>query len=271
MKKIQRGSAAGSYVFFILVVIIIAGVGIIGGLHPAMSPNSGEEVNIVSPTSGATYNNLQLKTFGYVTIAPSPTLTDVSIPSSGQPPLGQTALCQPGGSNNEPEIISATTPASGQSVSATGQIKIWVDDEGAPIIAQGETTNSDGSISNPGNQNGKALDNYLFEPALYLDLATAESGGSPHFPNYIKGQFNNNPADQASGFAVRNVTNGAAIEAPPAGASSCLPSTFFKCYKAEYVWNVSGLGLTPGTHRAEFVIHDGDFDRGVGCVNIQIQ
>jgi hypothetical protein len=39
---------------------------------------------------------------------------------------------------------------------------------------------------------------------------------------------------------------------------------------AEYVWNVNSLGLSPGTYDAEFVIHDGDKDRGIGCVTIVI-
>jgi hypothetical protein len=30
------------------------------------------------------------------------------------------------------------------------------------------------------------------------------------------------------------------------------------------------LGLAPGTYAAEFLIFDGDRDRGIGCVNIEI-
>jgi len=52
---------------------------------------------------------------------------------------------------------------------------------------------------------------------------------------------------------------------PPAG------SVLAEKYTAEFVWNVNTLGLAAGTYIAEFVIHDGDRDRGVGCVTIIIQ
>jgi hypothetical protein len=39
---------------------------------------------------------------------------------------------------------------------------------------------------------------------------------------------------------------------------------------AEDIWDVSSLGLRPGTYVAEFGIHDGDDNRGVGCVTIVI-
>ena len=42
-------------------------------------------------------------------------------------------------------------------------------------------------------------------------------------------------------------------------------------YTAEMVWSVDALALPPGMYIAEFVIHDGDRDRGVGCVTITIQ
>src|SRR5215831_9740496 len=50
----------------------------------------------------------------------------------GLPPMPM--LCMAGGANNEPEILVGYSPANGQSVGATGQIKVWVNDEGAPII-----------------------------------------------------------------------------------------------------------------------------------------
>ena len=50
----------------------------------------------------------------------------------------------------------------------------------------------------------------------------------------------------------------------PAGSVSS------QAYTGEDIWDVSSLGLAPGTYIAEFVIHDGDRDRGVGCVTIVI-
>jgi hypothetical protein len=42
-------------------------------------------------------------------------------------------------------------------------------------------------------------------------------------------------------------------------------------YTGEDIRDVSSLGLGPGTYVAEFVIHDGDDDRGVGCVTIVVR
>jgi hypothetical protein len=54
------------------------------------------------------------------------------------------------------------------------------------------------------------------------------------------------------------------MDPPPAGAR--LSDKF----NSEDIWDVSTLGLAPGTYTGEFVIHDGDTDRAVGCVTIVI-
>jgi len=204
-------------------------------------------VNIITPTQGANYNNLQLKTFGYVT--PVPTI----IPGG---------LCKSGGVNNESQILVGYPPASGQVVSATGQIKVWANDEGNPFVAPGEIadTTTDGHVITPGNRTALASDKYLYEPALYIAPQTAETGGTPHFPDYLRGEYNNNPA---GGYKFGGP--GAPMDPVPAG------SKMKEKYTAEFVWDVAKLGLATGTYEAEFVIHDGDRDRGVGCVTIQIQ
>jgi hypothetical protein len=168
-------------------------------------------------------------------------------------------LCMTGGANNEPQILVGYSPASGQSVGAGGQIKVWVNDEGAPIIAPGEVVDPNtGNIVTAGNRTALAPDMYLWEPALYIAPQTAENGGMPHFPTRILGDYNNTTI-KGPGLHV----NG--MEAPPPGTMMTLQ------YKAEDVWDVNSLGLSPGTYLAEFVIHDGDRDRGVGCVTIVIQ
>jgi hypothetical protein len=169
------------------------------------------------------------------------------------------ALCQAGGANNEPEILVGYAPANGQTVGAGGQIKVWVNDEGAPIIAPGEIVDAQtGAITTPGDRTAKAPDGYLWEPALYIAPQTAENGGTPHFADFIRGDYN--PTTK-KGAGLH--TGG--MEPPPAG------SVLAEKYTAEMVWNVDALGLAPGTYIAEFVIHDGDRDRGVGCVTITIQ
>jgi len=54
------------------------------------------------------------------------------------------------------------------------------------------------------------------------------------------------------------------MDAPPSGTRT--PER----YTTELVWDVSALGLKPGRYGAEFVIHDGDRDRAVGCVTIDV-
>lgn len=175
----------------------------------------------------------------------------------GLPPMPM--LCQMGGINNEPGILVGYQPAMNQSVGANGQIKVWVNDEGAPIIAPGEMVDPNtGAITMPGDRTARAADGYLWEPALYIAPMTAENGGTPHFPTAIKGSYNPTTT-RGPGLMV------AGMDPPPPG------SQLLSTYTGEDIWDVSSLGLQPGTYIAEFVIHDGDRDRGVGCVTITIQ
>jgi hypothetical protein len=57
---------------------------------------------------------------------------------------------------------------------------------------------------------------------------------------------------------------GPAIDSPPSGTN------LSQTYNTEFIWDVNMLGLAPGTYSAEFVIHDGDKERAVGCLNITI-
>ena len=169
------------------------------------------------------------------------------------------ALCMKGGINNEPNILVGYAPSNGQTVGAGGQIKVWINDEGAPIIAPGEQVDPNtGAITKPGDRTAKAADGYLWEPALYIAPQSAENGGMPHFPTAIKGSYNNTTI-KGAGMMV------AGMDPPPPGAN--LSST----YTGEDIWDVNSLGLGPGVYTAEFVIHDGDRDRGVGCVTIIIK
>lgn len=249
-RKIQKGTVGNFFVFGVLALLLVLGITAVGGLPSQLAPQSGQVVQVITPTPGQDYSNLQLKTFGYVTLAPTPT------------PV-KSSLCTNRAVNTEPEILEGYSPWPGQTTGTTGQIKVWVNDEGAPMVAPSEQINtSTGAITTPGNRTAKAPDNYLWEPALYISPATAESGGTPHFPDFIKGQFNNNPP------TFSKVVQGPAIDTMPAGSQI---SSSGNQYTAEYIWNVSTLGLTTGTYQGEFIVHDGDRDRGIGCVSIQIQ
>lgn len=259
-KKLQKGTVGNFFVFGVLALLMVLGITAVGGLPSQGAPTGGQIVNVITPTVGPNYNNLQLKSFGYVTIVPTPT-----------PP--KNSLCNNGSVNTEPGILAAYFPGTGQSVPTTGQIKVWVNDERPPYIAPGEQINtSTGAITKAGDRTAKASDNYLYEPALYLDSATVENNGSAYFPDFIKGQFNNNPSQ--GGFLKPTIVTGPPYDPLPAGSTvgGPNPNGFDpNQYTAEYLWDVSKLGLTSGSHQGEFVIHDGDFDRAVGCVSIQIQ
>jgi hypothetical protein len=184
----------------------------------------------------------------------------------GLPPPPE--LCTDKQINNEPEILAAYSPATGESVSQGGQIKVWINDEWPELIAPDEQIDeSTGAIVTPGDRTAKAPDGYLWEPALYIAPMTAESGGTAHFPQFIKGWYNNVPP--ASGMRPHGMMQvagspGTVIEPPPAG------TTLKDKYSTELIWNVDALDLGPGTYMAEFVILDGDRDRAIGCVTITI-
>jgi len=259
-KKIQRGSIGSFFVFGVLGLLIVLGITAVGGLPPQSYPDSGQNVIPVTPTPDANHNTLQLKTFGYVTIAPTPV-------------LGVDGLCTNKSVNTEPQILEAFSPMTGTSVGSSGFIKVWVVDELPPMVAPGLQTDAQGNVTITGNQSAVAPDGYLFDPALYVDTPV-EQGGHPAFPDSVKGTYDPNPPNATcTGFSCyQNAkgVNGATPDLLPAGSpqSSCGFST---CYEAEYIWDVSKLGLTTGTHQAEFLIHDGDTNRAVGCVTINIQ
>jgi hypothetical protein len=182
---------------------------------------------------------------------------DAGIDSGPPPP--PPAVCTDPTVSNEPEILVGYQPAMGQTVGLSGQIKIWVNDENSPFIAPGEMVdNTTGAVTAPGNRTATASDGLLYEPALYIAPASPTNGGTAHFPQWIKGSYNNNPPTRGT------FTGGAPIDTPPPGTQSTLR------YSAEFIWDVSALGLTPGTYVAVFSVHDGDHDRAIGCVTIVI-
>lgn len=179
---------------------------------------------------------------------------------------GMPKLCTDESVSNEPEILAGYAPASGQTVSANGQIKVWINDENAAYLAPNEQVDpKTGLITSPGDRTAKAPDGYLWEPALYIAPQTAENGGMPHFPQAIKGWYNNMPPPGGGRPPAGTSVQVPGMDPPPAGTQ--LPEK----YTTEQIWDVNALGLPPGTYIAEFVIHDGDKDRAVGCITIVIQ
>jgi hypothetical protein len=189
------------------------------------------------------------------------------LPDAGHPP--PPALCTDTAVNTEPEILAGYSPYPGQTVGLNGQIKVWVDDENPPFVAPGEQADpATGVITVPGNRTAKAPDGFLWEPALYIGPQTASNGGTPHFPSLIKGSYNNAPPTRGTGI------RGAPIEPIPPGTPPPPAATRRNgggtAYHGEFIWDVKSLGLQPGSYSAQFLIFDGDKDRGVGCVNLVI-
>jgi hypothetical protein len=188
---------------------------------------------------------------------------------SGLPPTPD--LCNAPPDIGEPGILAAFSPASGETVGNNGQIKLWVNDEWPEFIAPGEQLDPNtGAVITPGDRTAKDLFGYLYEPALYIAPETAENGGTPHFPQMIKGDYNNDPTlvntlnSLLQGGNSLPTLQSAPMDTPPAGTMLMLGFT------TEDIWDVKSLGLSPGTYLAEFVIHDGDLERAAGCVTIVI-
>jgi hypothetical protein len=170
--------------------------------------------------------------------------------------------------NTEAEILAGFEPTMGETVKENGQIKVWVTDELPAFIAENEQVDATtGQITMPGDRAALNIDGYLNEPALYLTSMTAGSGGTGYFPQWVKGDYNNMPSagPDITKLFGGTVTKGPPIDPPPAGAG------LSQTYNTEFIWDVKALSLPPGTYIAEFVIHDGDLDRAVGCVTIEIQ
>lgn len=195
----------------------------------------------VSPTPFSMHKSLQLDSFGFTTPTPAPSPT---IP---------TASCK-SNFNQEPENYTA-------SVYVSGQLKIWACDEHTPFLAPGaQVNNTTGQITNPGNTTAKDSSGNIYAPRIYLDNDNIVSNIHPIYPNFVKGNYTS-----PDGSAKGNTT----IDPIPPNHPGPIPCDS-PSISDEYIWNISTLGLTLGTHQVQFVFHDGDEDQGLGCFSISI-
>jgi hypothetical protein len=87
-RKMQKGTIGNFFVFGVLGLLIVAGITAIGGFPATLSPQTGTQVQIVTPTANPSHNTLQLDTFGFTTIAPTlaPTQAPANAPTSAIKP-----------------------------------------------------------------------------------------------------------------------------------------------------------------------------------------
>jgi hypothetical protein len=173
--------------------------------------------------------------------------------------------------HSSPLYVDGYDPPLGHTVGRTGQIKVWLSDWTAPVIAKGEMIdNVTGVITTPGDRMATAADGLLYEPAVYIAPQSPIAGGTPHFPQSIKGSYNEDPPSVA-GWSAAPVTRGAPVDPiPPDIWIDAGVHTFGGPYEAEFVWDVSALGLDPGTYQVIFSVHGGYNGRAIGCVSVAI-
>ena|SRR5579864_3461658 len=262
-KRRKISSVNGGYITYVLIGIalfaFLMATGFMNSVNPA--PN-GTKYVLATPTSYGGYNSLELHTLNFTSAEPSSSSAPQSNFCSSYGNVGA------GGKKFE-EIVEGYSPPQGQTVSAGGQVKVWVGDENPPCVGTGEIADATtGVVTHPGNHtelfgfgNG-----YPWEPALYIGTLSG-SGGQPKFPTMIKGTYNNAPKSGNDCKNNINQLNGPAMDPIQSNSLKVKDSQ----YQAEYIWDVNSLGLGPGTYPAEFIIHDGDAEQGGYCVTISIQ
>ena len=228
------------YIIVILLILFSIAFLLTGPLPGQATDPTGSEVSIGKPAQQTgDKNKLQLIQFSGATITPP-----------------MTSLCQKGGKNTHPEIILGYSPAHASGVSTTGQIKIWLNDTSPLKIAPSELVNrNSGTIITPGDRTATAPDGFLWEPALYIMPQTVDVAGShAYFPTLIQGGYNNGADRVAFGMD----------QLPPGAGNPKNPFT------VEYTWNVSDLGIKPGAYQLQFVAHDGESGRAIGCIAVRV-
>jgi hypothetical protein len=274
-KKINnKGSTDGGtvYVVAILVGVAVLGYTLIGGQF--LSPNantSGQQVLIVTPTPQNAQTNLQLYTFLGETLTPAPSYS--------------CTLAQGDLYDTESEIMQGTDPGPGGIALSAGTIRAWVKDEAPPFISPNEKVNSTTGAITPGNRS--ALDtgtdgkgDFYWEPTLYFVPPNAQlnanhvycdakiPGCSAIFPNEVKGDYNT--ANGGTGYKGPPIDSDAGFLNGPNPNGSNPNGNKSDKYYAEYIWNVGGFNLTPGSYTAQIVVHDGDTNLSVDCIAMTI-
>lgn len=300
--NLSKGAANMGTIFIVIVLTVITSSAfmMIGGTLPGTKPYNpkADQVVAIMPSPEDAHKNLQLLTFSGITVTPTP-IPSISTPSTTASASGVTCPTENSGWANEPEILQGFDPGPGGTMSAGGKVRVWVKDEAPPFISQGEVVDvNTGAITTKGDRTGKdtQLDGggfFLWEPTLYVIPTTQQINANnvycdatspappctPHFPDVIKGDYDNDPNGNAGKHGpevAAAATKGPALD--PIGqfqnnmnAGGDNPNgRMADKYFSEYIWDVNALGLQPGTYFGQFVIHDGDTQIAVDCFTIKL-
>ena len=267
MKNIKEftGGIGGGTLYLVLIMLILGALSfeLMGGKLPSKQASpDGQQVIIdtFAPTPGK--DNLQLYTFLGHTPVPTPPITS--------------DLCNSSGGQNEFGSLVGFSPAPGGNV-VDGKLRIWVIDEKAPLLAPGQTLDPNGVPQGGDLTQKRGI--FPLGPTLYIFPNTVESGGTPYVPNFVKGSVNNGhdlngPPIDSDYKQFQNgpdfIDNPAPIDLPKPGRNIYYGKRYETEHFAEFVWNISSLGLGPGTHQVQFAAYDGDGDRAAGCTSFTI-
>lgn len=267
--------------FFVIVAVIFA-IFLAGAFS---SINTAKPViGIMDPNNkfqnSTDKKTLQLRTLGFITV--TPTTPPSPITSAPQNINCQDAI------NTESGILVGSDPPPGGTAIAGGKLRIWVNDERAPHVAPGTTIDANGNITSLGSAtNSKDVGTdgngmYLWEPAIYLTTIStptqsgpytgdAENGGKPYFPTVIKGDFNPNIIAGTGGIIGPAIDSDYVnFENGPDYLNQNIGANLPQKYTAEFIWDISSLGLQPGLYHVEEVLHDGDRNVAINCVAFQL-
>lgn len=257
----------------IITIIVFFGIALVFSAPFKRSPTSDRYTPDI-PTPGTGEDSLQLQTFKFKKYIP-PTFDCENGSITGHP---------------EPFILFAMSPDPGKIVGPGESIKLWYNDEWPLTLGSGSVSDNNADhIVNPnvGDEAARDANKFPYFPALFLSDITddpsnksgdAQRGGTPHKPDEIWGAWK--PlGSSASVPPPNNVILPGGADPFPANSNIKFKGDTGRyrsretLYGAEIIWKVNNLKLVPGrTYRAQFVIHDGDFegDIGEGCTTIQM-
>ena len=241
---LQSNNASGNintgmlYIIAIMILLFCLGYLVTGPTPTHSAVPNGTEVVIGKPKQEDPKARLQLYTFTAATITP---------PAS--------SLCQKGGANKNPDLIIATSPSNGTGIQSDSQVKVWINDTAPIKIAPAElVTRGSGAISSAGDRTARAPDGYIWEPAVYIMPNTIDANGTPFFPTFIRGAYNN--GDTRVSYGADQVPNNVTFTD--------------KGRSVELIWNVKDLNLGPGAYQLQFVAHDDNANMAVKCISMRV-